>query len=77
MGSQPNGLCYEFEEGDMDLIKAHPLSLWKCETGRGRHLLIKYDGPLKLINKMRPVSYGLKMAGWNLNERVQLHLNTV
>ena len=44
MGLQPNRLCYEFEEGDMDLIQPHSLSLLKWETGRGRDLLMEYDG---------------------------------
>ena len=44
MGLQPNQLSYEFEEGDMVIINPHSLSLLKWETGRGRDLLMQYDG---------------------------------
>ena len=54
-------LSYEFEEGDLVLINPHSLSLLKSEKGRGKKLLMKYDGPFKIIKKISPVSYRLQM----------------
>ena len=45
----------------MVLINPHSLSLLRTEKGRGKKLLMKYDGPLKIIKKISPVSYRLKM----------------
>ena len=54
-------LSYKFEEGDMVLINPHSLSLLKSKKGWGRKLLMKYDGPFKIIRKISPVSYWLKI----------------
>ena len=54
-------LSVEFKEGDLVLLNPHSLSLLKSETGRGRKLLMKYDGPFKIMQKISPVSYRLKM----------------
>jgi len=54
-------LSFEFEEGDMVLINPHSLSLLKSEKGRGRKLLMKYDGPFEIMKKLSPVSYRLRM----------------
>jgi len=39
------------------------LSLLKNESGRGKKLLMKYDGPFEVIQKLCPVSYRLRMPG--------------
>src|SRR6202050_4175362 len=54
-------LSVEFEEEELVLLNPHFLSLLKSEKGRGRKLLMKYDGPFKIIHKISPVSYQLKM----------------
>lgn len=54
-------LTYEFEEGELVLINPHSLSLLRSETGRGKKLLMKYDGPFEVIRKLSPVSYRLRM----------------
>jgi hypothetical protein len=41
----------------MFLINPHSLSLLKSEKGQGRKLLMKYDGPFKIIKKISAVSY--------------------
>ena len=45
----------------MVLINPHSLSLLKSEKGRGRKLLMKYDGPFEIMKKISTVSYRLKM----------------
>jgi hypothetical protein len=52
---------FEFKEGDMVLINPHSLSLLRSEKGRGKKLLLKYDGPFEIIKKLSLVSYRLKM----------------
>ena len=54
-------LSFEFEEGDLVLLNLHSLSLLKDETRCGRKLLIKYNGPFKIIHKLSTVSYWLQM----------------
>jgi hypothetical protein len=54
-------LAFEFEEGEKVLINPHSLSLLRTEKGRGRKLLMKYDGPFEIIKKISPVSYRLRM----------------
>ena len=54
-------LSFEFQEGDLVLLNLHSLSLLRNETGHGRKLLIKYDRPFKIIQKLSAVSYQLWM----------------
>ena len=54
-------LSLELEEGDLVLLNLHLLSLLKTETGHGRKLLMKYDGPFEIIQKLGTVSYWLWM----------------
>jgi hypothetical protein len=54
-------LTTEFNEGDLVLLNPHSLALLKAEKGRGRKLLMKYDGPFEIIKKLSPVSYRLRM----------------
>jgi hypothetical protein len=43
------------------LLNPHSLSLLRNETGRGKKLLMKYDGPFEIIQKISAVSYRLRM----------------
>jgi hypothetical protein len=54
-------LALEFTEGNLVLLNPHSLSLLRNETGRGRKLLMKYDGPFKVFQKLSPVSYRLRL----------------
>ena len=54
-------LSSEFQEGDLVLLNPHSLSLLRNETGRGRKLLMKYNGPFEIIQKLSTVSYRLRM----------------
>ena len=45
----------------MVLINPHSLSLLKSEKGQGKKLLMKYDGPSKIMKKLSLVSYRLRM----------------
>ena len=54
-------LALEFDEGDLVLLNPHSLSLLRNETGRGKKLLMKYDGPFEVIQKLSAVSYRLRM----------------
>jgi hypothetical protein len=50
-------LALEFSEEDSVLLNPHSFSLLRNEKGRGRKLLMKYDGPFEVIQKLSPVSY--------------------
>ena len=54
-------LSTEFQEGDLVLLNPHSLSLLRNETGCGRKLLMKYDGPFEIVQKLSTVSYRLRM----------------
>lgn len=54
-------LALEFNEGNPVLLNLHFLSFLRNETGHGRKLLMKYDSPLELIQKLSLVSYQLRM----------------
>ena len=43
------------------LLNPHSLSLLRNETGRGRKLLMKYNRPFEIIQKLSAVSYRLQM----------------
>ena len=43
------------------LLNPHSLSLLRNETGHGRKLLMKYDRPFEIIQKLNAVSYRLQM----------------
>ena len=51
----------EFKEGDLVLINPHSLDLLQKEKGRGRKLLMKYDGPFEIMHKISPVAYRLRL----------------
>jgi hypothetical protein len=54
-------LTTEFEEGDLVVLNPHSLNLLKNEKGRGKKLLMKYDGPFEIIRKLSPVTYQLRL----------------
>lgn len=43
------------------LINPHSLDLLRQEKGRGRKLLMKYDGPFEIMHKVSPVAYRLRL----------------
>ena len=45
-------LSFEFQEGDLVLLNLHSLSRLGNETGHGRKLLMKYNGPFEIIQKL-------------------------
>ncbi len=51
----------EFEPGDLVLINPHSLELLRKEKGRGRKLLMKFDGPFEVMHKVSPVAYRLRL----------------
>ncbi|KIJ34789.1 hypothetical protein M422DRAFT_181591, partial [Sphaerobolus stellatus SS14] len=53
------GLTREFEEGNLVMLDPHSLSLLKKVQGQGRKLLMKYDGPFEIIQKVSTVAYRL------------------
>jgi hypothetical protein len=54
-------LLREFEVGDLVVLNPHSLELLRKEKGRGKKLLIKYDGPFEVNRKLSPVTYQLRM----------------
>ena len=50
-------LALEFNIGDLVLLNPHSLSFLKNKSGQGKKLLMKYDGPFEVIQKLSPVSY--------------------
>lgn len=54
-------LTVEFEVGDKVLLNPHSLNLLREEKGRGQKLLMKYDGPFEIMDKVSSVAYRLRM----------------
>ena len=54
-------LALEFDEGDLVILNPHSLSLLRYETGCGKKLLMKYNGPFEVIQKLSAVFYRLQM----------------
>jgi len=54
-------LMTEFNEGDLVVFNPHSLELLREEKGRGKKLLMKYDGPFEIIRKLSPVTYQLRL----------------
>ena len=54
-------LQVEFNEGDLVVLNPHTLQLLKNEKGRGKKLLMKYDGPFEIIRKLSPVTYQIRL----------------
>jgi hypothetical protein len=47
-------LADEFEVGDKVLINPYSLRLLRSEKGHGKKLLMKYDGPFEISQKLGP-----------------------
>ncbi len=61
-------LDVEFSEGDYVLLNPHSLELRKSFKGKGRKLLMKYDRPFEIIQKISPLAYRLRMpASYGMN----------
>ena len=54
-------LLTEFKEGDLVMLNPHSLALLKDEKGRGKKLLMKYDGPFEVLRKLSPVTYQIRL----------------
>jgi hypothetical protein len=54
-------LVREFEVGDLILLNPHSLQLYSKETGLGRKLLRKYDGPFEVLEKLSAVTYRIRL----------------
>src|SRR4029078_10021433 len=51
----------EFEEGELIVLNPHSLNLLRNKKGRGKKLLMKYDGPFEILQKISPVTYRIRM----------------
>jgi hypothetical protein len=54
-------LTTEFNEGDLVVLNPHSLELLKNVKGRGKKLLMRYEGPFEIIQKLSPVAYRIRM----------------
>lgn len=54
-------LIQEFEVGDKVVLNVDSLELLRAVKGRGRKLLMKYEGPFEIIRKLSPVSYQVRL----------------
>ena len=54
-------LIKEFEVGDKVVLNVDSLELLRAVKGRGRKLLMKYEGPFEIIRKLSPVSYQVRL----------------
>jgi len=52
-------LIKEFDEGDLVVLNPHSLDLLKAEKGHGNKLLMRYDRPFEIIQKLSLVTYQL------------------
>lgn len=52
---------FEFQEGDKVVLNPHSLELLRGEKGKGRKLLMKYDGPFDILRKISPTTYQLRL----------------
>ncbi len=54
-------LTSEFYEGGLVVLNPHSLEQLREVRGRGKKLLMKYDGPFEIIKKISPVTYQLRL----------------
>lgn len=54
-------LIKQFEVGDKVVLNVDSLELLRAVKGRGRKLLMKYEGPFDIIRKLSPVSYQVRL----------------
>src|ERR1700677_4000784 len=63
-GKEISGKKYATEwEGPRLLLNPHFVSLLRNKSGRGRKVLMKYNGPFEVIDKHSPVSCRRQMPG--------------
>lgn len=60
-GYNARRLNVEFDVGDFVLLNPHSLEMLRNVRGRGRKLLIRYDGPFEIIQKISPLAYRLRL----------------
>ncbi len=66
-------LTMEFEEGDLVLLNAHSMDLLRTVKGRGKKLLMKFDGPFEISQKISPLAYRLCMpVSYGMNPVVNI-----
>ncbi|KLO04838.1 hypothetical protein SCHPADRAFT_808112, partial [Schizopora paradoxa] len=66
-------LDVEFEEGEHVLINPHSLELLRSFQGKGRKLLMRYDGPFEILQKVSPLAYRLRMpASYGINPVINI-----
>ena len=51
----------EFHPGDLVLISPHSLNLLRKDKGKGRKLLMRYDGPFEVMEKVSDVAYRIRL----------------
>ena len=68
----------EFHEGDLVLINPHSLSLLRSDKGKGRKLLMRYDGPFEVMEKISDVAYRIRLpASYGIHPVINIaHLET-
>jgi hypothetical protein len=54
-------LKHEFSKGDLVLLNAQSLQLFRGKTGRGKKFLSKFEGPFEIIQKISPITYRLRL----------------
>jgi hypothetical protein len=57
-----NRIPMEFEVGDWVLIDPHSMRLLGDESGQGKKLMMKYEGPFEIQDKLSPVTYRLRLS---------------
>ena len=51
----------EFHEGDLVLINPHTLHFLRSDKGKGKQLLMRYDGPFEVMEKISDVAYRIRL----------------
>jgi hypothetical protein len=54
-------LTREFEEGEQVVFNPHSLNLLRNVKGKGQKLLMRYEGPFEILQKISPITYRLRM----------------
>ncbi|KAK0207744.1 hypothetical protein IW262DRAFT_1233116, partial [Armillaria fumosa] len=54
-------LLTEYEEGDHIVLNPHSLKLLRDIKGQGKKLMMQYDRPFEIIQKINPVTYQLRL----------------
>ncbi|KLO04366.1 hypothetical protein SCHPADRAFT_800047, partial [Schizopora paradoxa] len=66
-------LDVEFEEDDLVVLNPHRLDLLRKLKGKGKKLLLRYDGPFEILQKISPLAYRLRMpASYGMNPVINI-----